>query len=1608
MDHPAEVARQVAEYRERRRAQKLAQKQRAKALQNQAGIAHQGAHRTLGAAGQQYANEEDQDQNDLGDGLEEDNYTCVDTAELEKNGLIPHPDKIAEAAALSSVTLPKTDYKLALPAHVLFNGISALQVQFLQLACTKHQTFLPSGERAGFFLGDGPGVGKGRQIASLVFENLLRCRKKAVWFSASADLALDAERDFHDIGALRYDPVRIHDLKRLNVKAGQSLNGVARLDCGILFSTYDMLISGGKQTAASKSKAQAASDAELLAGRFEDPGKKEFGTLSRLHQIVEWVSSDSSVETFDGVIVFDESHKAKNCMGKDRDTAGASKRGYQAESKTSRAVVEIQKRLPRARILYVSATGATEPENLCFMTRLGLWGEKTPFLDKKSLVSMLKNRGISAMEIVAMELKMSGLFLARSLSYEGVAFQQVQIDVDPAFEEIYDQAVEIWWEIFDLLDSAAEDGQLIVKEDAEAKSKATAMRGAYAANLRFFRQMCTAAKVHKTVEQAKEALQAGHCVVIGLQSTGEARTAAMVGKKVYDEDAIFENFADPAGLIMQQTIKSNVPINYPRAAELYKRAVTLKLPHNPLDVLIDELGGPSKVAEMSGRRRRMIRNPNGPGFVYRLVAAEGVPLDQVNIQEKKAFQSGKKLIAIISDAASTGISLQADRNELNTRLRVHITLELAWSADKTVQQLGRTHRSNQAQPPKYIILSSNICGEHRFASAVAKRLQQLGALTQGDRHAANAADALSSFNVDNKWGALALGMMSAVLRGRQEIPDKFTPSFIADNLDEDDPNYEAQKAEAWEEFKPQAIEALEQMKVFSRAVKNSGQAQEIDENIVGKDNGLQVNKLLNRLLCIPLELQAKIFSCFSAMLDYQIREAKRNGRYDECGIVKPGCKQVEFTSSEVIYTQPYSGHQVRHEQFTIDRGVPWEDALQRLQQELADDPHTRSGFWYHIHGVTGARQNVLAIERAANGRKKQQRQGKKDNAPGFFRIIRPDTGFESKDLSWKDFKGHYKPVKREKEETDFMQRTWQRQWRDDPRSKRRETVHLISGSILSIFPCLDVFFGRKKINGRTQNLQCWRMEASDGTHGTIGVHVPNPWVEDLLKVIAEQLEIDEARAACMGPAPSNADPYAELESSPSRPSAEDSIDTCRAAAASTLPQEGNKAPETSPSSAEGADPEEHQADAEPDSSDKENALPKERNCKVRRKVQRIKHPNRSNQAAAASEDFAEERQHRLASGGLWESVELPPMKEVFTAREKETMARTRKVLAEKPRAGRKSDPGPGGARRQGRPKRAAGTLNSDGEEVLFGGSDADDEEMADQFAPAESDVDLDPEEARKGALADLMAKRSGTAGKVTRRAASAGPSTRRRDDDARDSSGDESGWESVKDSKRKAVRRRVKKKQGAVEPASDAPSSAAKSSGSMSGMSDALPAGSSCDDMGASASSGSDSEGSKSKQAVARKAREKASSSGKRLGKSSLARKVSRKGEAASRSQLEDSDANPDAEQATRGRQGSSARKTLARLPVPVQDEQVDLCDSASDVGSPSPESSSSDDEAAAEPAGETDGLAVGGDNAPDEAMPQADASSPSAVNLVPSAKASMEEHQKHHTAAGRFTAHVE
>lgn len=136
---------------------------------------------------------------------------------------------------------------------------------------------------------------------------------------------------------------------------------------------------------------------------------------------------------------------------------------------------------------------------------------------------------------------------------------------------------------------------------------------------------------------------------------------------------------------------------------------------------------------MTGRKGRMLKNKLTGKVGYHKRSENGKRLDEQNIYERDQFQRGKKRIAIISEAASAGISLQADKRKANQDRRVHITLELPWSADRAVQQLGRSHRSNQSSAPEYKILVTRFGGENRFASAVAKKMITLGAMTHGDR-----------------------------------------------------------------------------------------------------------------------------------------------------------------------------------------------------------------------------------------------------------------------------------------------------------------------------------------------------------------------------------------------------------------------------------------------------------------------------------------------------------------------------------------------------------------------------------------------------------------------------------------------------------------------------------------------------------------------------------------------------------------------------------------------------------------------------------------------------------------------------------------------------------
>lgn len=47
-----------------------------------------------------------------------------------------------------------------------------------------------------------------------------------------------------------------------------------------------------------------------------------------------------------------------------------------------------QARLPEARVVYCSATGASEPRNMGYMVRLGLWGAGTFFPDFRDFLGV--------------------------------------------------------------------------------------------------------------------------------------------------------------------------------------------------------------------------------------------------------------------------------------------------------------------------------------------------------------------------------------------------------------------------------------------------------------------------------------------------------------------------------------------------------------------------------------------------------------------------------------------------------------------------------------------------------------------------------------------------------------------------------------------------------------------------------------------------------------------------------------------------------------------------------------------------------------------------------------------------------------------------------------------------------------------------------------------------------------------------------------------------------------------------------------------------------------------------------------------------------------------
>ena len=284
-----------------------------------------------------------------GEGRDIGLYAAYAVSRLVLENVPPHPSPLVESAAMATTAPPAPTYRPVLPTTVEGRGlVSDAQMESVIYAGEAHAGTLPGwwthGEaaheitlvaegadgavqfRRGYFVGDGTGVGKGRLTATIIADNMAQGRTRAVWVSKNDALLEDARRDWVGIGGTASD---------LTPQSAWKQSEAIRLSRGILFTTYATL---------------------------RQPARR--GGRSRLEQITEWLGAE-----FDGVIAYDEAHAMANAAG-----GGKGSRGVKKPSLQGQAGLALQNKLPLARLLYVSATGATTPENLAYASRLGLWG----------------------------------------------------------------------------------------------------------------------------------------------------------------------------------------------------------------------------------------------------------------------------------------------------------------------------------------------------------------------------------------------------------------------------------------------------------------------------------------------------------------------------------------------------------------------------------------------------------------------------------------------------------------------------------------------------------------------------------------------------------------------------------------------------------------------------------------------------------------------------------------------------------------------------------------------------------------------------------------------------------------------------------------------------------------------------------------------------------------------------------------------------------------------------------------------------------------------------------------------------------------------------------
>lgn len=391
-----------------------------------------------------------------------------------------------------------------------------------------------------------------------------------------------------------------------------------------------------------------------------------------------------------------------------------------------------------------------------------------------------------------------------------------------------------------------------------SKARARALSTFWGHHQRFFNYLMNSLKLPSLITSIEEDLRNNYAIVIQLITTNEAlldRKLATIPTEEWDDiktdisprqavleylehcfpTQLWEEYEDENKKTRKRLVLDDQgnPVHSQEALRIKQETIEDLALLPPMPTVIDALiwhFGHNQVAEITGRSKRIIKEGDKLKLVKRSNTA--------SLAERQAFMDGDKQILIFSQAGGTGASYHADVTCKNQRQRKHYVVETGFSAPVAIQGLGRTHRASQTTPPIFIPVTLDVKGIKRFDSAIARKVESLGALTKGSSKTGSQNMWSEADNLENIYSRMALqDLFYAIYHGN--------------------------------------VEGI-----------NTHQFQEkTGLRIIGSEGGLTqqmppINQFLNRLMALEIERQNAVFSAFENYQQNRIQEAIESGNYE--------------------------------------------------------------------------------------------------------------------------------------------------------------------------------------------------------------------------------------------------------------------------------------------------------------------------------------------------------------------------------------------------------------------------------------------------------------------------------------------------------------------------------------------------------------------------------------------------------------------------------------------------------------------------------------------------------------------------------------------------------